>query len=126
MTSQEKETKRLERIKRKERKNNEKIKQKKEEERERRKRQRIKLKIEDIQRKGMPSDLNLDELQDDVLMFRDSDRDSVVSYFYKNGAVKETLGLDTPTRILNNSNEFLPIQFNEDIKKAIKEIESPG
>jgi hypothetical protein len=74
----------------------------------------------------MPTDLNLDELQDDVLMFRDSDRDSVVSYFYKNGAVKETLGLDTPTRILNNSNEFLPIQFNEDIKKAIKEIESPG
>lgn len=65
-------------------------------------------------------------MQDDVLMFRDSERDSVVSYFHKNGAVKETQGLDTPTRILNNSNEFLPIQFNEEIKKVIKEIESPG
>jgi hypothetical protein len=29
-------------------------------------------------------------MQDDVLMFRDSERDSVVSYFFKNGAVKET------------------------------------
>ena len=80
----------MERIKRKERKNNEKIKQKKEEERERRKRNRIKLRIEDIQRKGMSSDAQLEEMQDDVLMFRDSERDSVVSYFFKNGAVKET------------------------------------
>jgi len=74
----------------------------------------------------MPSNVHLEEMQDDLLMFRDSDRDSVVSYFYKNGAVKESTGIDTPTRILNNSNEFLPIQFNEDIKKAIKEIESNG
>ena len=29
--------------------------------------------------------LNLDELQDDVLNFRDSDRDSVLSYFIANG-----------------------------------------
>lgn len=109
ITSREKEAKRVERIKRKERKINEKIKQKKEEERERRKRNRIKLRIEDIQRKGMSSNVHLEEMQDDVLMFRDSDHDSVVSYFFKNGAVKETQGLDTPTRILNNSNEFLPI-----------------
>jgi len=48
ITSNEKEAKRLERVKRKERKNNEKLKLKKEEARERRHRQRIKLKLEDI------------------------------------------------------------------------------
>jgi len=45
-------------------------------------------------------------------MFRDSERDSVVSYFQKNGIIKST-GLDTPTRILNNSNEFLPFKYSE-------------
>lgn len=57
-------------------------------------------------------------------MFRDSDRDSVVSYFHKNGTLKNQQGLDTPTRILNNSNDFLPITYDEAMERAIKkEIE---
>lgn len=67
----------------------------------------------------------VEELQDDVLMFRDSERDSVVSYFKNHGALKTT-GLDTPTRILNNSNEFLPIKYSEALEKATREIRSPG
>lgn len=121
VTSEEKEAKRVERIKRKERKNNEKLKLKKEEERERRHRHRIKLKLEDIQRTGQLSS-GLEELQDDVIMFRDSDRDSVVSYFRKAGAIKTT-GLDTPTRILNNSNEFLPFKYSEALEQATRVVE---
>lgn len=50
ITSQEKEAKRIDRLKRKERKINEKLKLRKEDERERRKKLRIKLRLEDIMR----------------------------------------------------------------------------
>jgi len=56
-------------------------------------------------------------------MFRDSDRESVVSYFNKNGGVSQTRGLDTPTRILSHSNEFLPITYSEALMKAMKDVE---
>lgn len=84
VSSKEKEDKRLERIKRKERKLNEKLKKKEEEDRARRKKHRIKLRLEDVKKQGK-KDIQLEDLQDDVLMFRDSERDSVVSYFYQNG-----------------------------------------
>jgi len=57
-----------------------------------------------------------------VLNFRDSDRDSVLSYFLKHG--KASLAqIDTPTRILNKSNDFLPIKYDERLEKAIEELE---
>ena len=54
---------------------------------------------------------------DDMLQFMDSVRDSVVSYFNKNNleVMDEFAPLDTPTRILNNSNEFLPITYQDDL-----------
>ena len=124
VSSREKEAKRLERLKRKERKVNEKIKAKKETARQDRKKERLKLQLTDIRPE------QLDELQDDVLNFKDSERESVVSYFIKQnqedghmfaqGAVKQ---LDTPTRILNKSNDFLGIQYDERLEKAIDELE---
>ena len=64
----------------------------------------------------------MDELQDDVLNFKDSDRESVLSYFVKHG--EAPLGrVDTPTRILNKSNDFLPIQYDARLEKAIDELE---
>jgi hypothetical protein len=46
----------------------------------------------------------------------DSVRDSVVSYFNKDNTNFDQLEpLDTPTRILNNSNDFLPITYAEDL-----------
>lgn len=53
-----------------------------------------------------------------------------MSYFEKNGVIRADKGLDTPTRILNRSNDFLPITYNETLKKVnckenpIKENES--
>ena len=60
----------------------------------------------------------LDDLQDDVLNFKDSDRDSVLSYFVQNGEglYKQ---VDTPTRILNKSNDFLPLKYDEKLERAI-------
>ena len=54
--------------------------------------------------------LKLDQLlcQDDVLEFQDSDRQSVLDYLQNTYAV-----VDTPTRLLNNSNSFLPISSIE-------------
>lgn len=114
MSSKEREQKRLERLKRKERKVNEKIKQKKETARQDRKKERLKLQLTDVR----PDEL--DELQDDVLNFKDSERESVLSYFIKHnaedsnkflqGVIKQ---IDTPTRILNKSNDFLGIKYDE-------------
>lgn len=63
-----------------------------------------------------------DEYADDVLNFKDSERDSIVSYMEDDEAMQ--LGdrpllkdntydqhvnmIDTPTRLVNHSNEFLP------------------
>ena len=120
ISSTEKEQKRLERLRRKERKLNEKIKVRKEEERQNRKRQRLKLRLEDTKR-----DIKIDELQDaeDVLNFKDSERESVLSYFVKNGISNDFAALDTPTRLLNKSNEFLPITYDEKLKRAVDEME---
>lgn len=64
----------------------------------------------------------MDDLQDDVLNFKDSDRESVLSYFVKNG--NAPVGrIDTPTRILNKSNDFLPIKYDERLERAISELE---
>ena len=64
----------------------------------------------------------LDELQDDVLNFKDSDRESVLSYFVKNGEAP-LKQIDTPTRILNKSNDFLPIEYDEKLERAIIELD---
>lgn len=115
-SSKDKEVKRIERLKRKERKVNEKIKIKKEDERQNRKKERLKLNLNHVH----PS--QLDDLQDDVLNFKDSDRESVLSYFVKHG--EAPLGrCDTPTRILNKSNDFLPIKYDERLEKAIEELD---
>jgi len=49
-------------------------------------------------------DLAEEEVQDDFLNFKDSERESVISYL----AVSKSKMVDTPTRIVNESNEFLP------------------
>jgi len=49
-----------------------------------------------------------DEYQEDMLNFKDSDRESVISYL--EDATKDILKsnmVDTPTRLVNHSNEFL-------------------
>lgn len=114
ISSKEKEQKRIDRIKRKERKINEKVKENKEVARQDRKKERLKLRLDTVN----PS--QLDDFQDDVLNFKDSDRESVLSYFIKNN--QERL-IDTPTRILNKSNDFLPIQYDERLEKAIQELD---
>lgn len=43
-----------------------------------------------------------------MLQFQDSDRESVIGYFQRRG--KSIKPVDTPTRLLNNSNDFLPIE----------------
>ena len=48
-------------------------------------------------------------MDEDMLQFKDSARDSVISYL-KNYPGKL---VDTPTRILNNSNDFLPLKSME-------------
>ena len=116
VNSREKEQKRIERVKRKERKMNEKLKQKKEDARQNRRKQRLKLNLTDVH----PD--QLDELQDDVLNFKDSDRDSVLSYFVQNGQAP-LKQIDTPTRILNKSNDFLPLKYDERLQQAIEELD---
>lgn len=63
-----------------------------------------------------------DEYQDDMLNFKDSERDSLISYFEQKSDVGNSASrlffnddffyrknlIDTPTRLLNHSNEFLP------------------
>lgn len=117
ISSTEKEQKRLERLRRKERKLNEKLKAKREEERQNRKRERMKLRLQDVKRD------QIDELQDDMLNFKDSDRESVLSYFVKNGYSNDFAALDTPTRLLNKSNDFLPLAYDEKLKQAIEEMD---
>jgi hypothetical protein len=51
------------------------------------------------------------EVDEDVLQFKDSERESVSSYFrLKQKAAKGSHNklMDTPTRLLNMSNDFLP------------------
>ena len=44
-----------------------------------------------------------------MLQFKDSDRDEVIEYFRKCGS-KSLKRVDTPTRLLNNSNDFLQVE----------------
>ena len=78
------------------------------------------MRLEDTKR-----DIKIDELQDaeDVLNFKDSERESVLSYFVKNGISNDFAAIDTPTRLLNKSNEFLPITYDEKLKRAVDEME---
>ena len=87
-SSLENEKKRLERLKRKQRKLREKITQLEND--ERLKRQRVRHKH-----------------QDDVLTFDASVRESVLEYLLRD---KKMRRVDTPTKLLNNSNEFLPLE----------------
>jgi hypothetical protein len=48
-----------------------------------------------------------DEYKDDILNFKDSERESVISYLEDPLDLKLTNIVDTPTRIVNHSNEFL-------------------
>ena len=54
-----------------------------------------------------------------MLNFKDSERESVLSYFVKNGISNDFAAIDTPTRLLNKSNEFLPITYDEKLKRAV-------
>lgn len=46
---------------------------------------------------------NQDELQEDILQFKDTDRDSIMSAL----AESRSKLVDTPTRLINESNDFL-------------------
>lgn len=92
-TSKEKEAKRLERLKRKQRKLREKIQALEQDERLKQKRLRLKLQ---------------DRQDEDMLEFNDSVRDSLLSYFEQ-----KQKRVDTPTRLLNRSNDFLPLDSIE-------------
>ncbi len=93
-TEEKLEEKQREREKRQQRKRNEKIKKRKEEEKVKRKEHRR-------WQKGK------DEFGEDLLTFKDSDQESVVSYFEK---ASKSFVIDTPTRLVNESNEFIPKQ----------------
>lgn len=85
-----------------------------------------------------------DEYQDDILNFKDSDRDSLISYIQQNTGTHEANGpsiknvggwtnetaaeraglmqiglIDTPTRLVNESNEFLEMQLDRKRKRKI-------
>lgn len=92
-TSKEKEAKRLERLKRKQRKLRDKIQALEQDERLKKKRLRLKLQ---------------DRQDEDMLEFNDSVRDSLLSYFEQ-----KQKRVDTPTRLLNRSNDFLPLDSIE-------------
>lgn len=47
-----------------------------------------------------------DEYQDDMLNFKDSERESVISYLEDPDNLINNF-VDTPTRLINHSNEFL-------------------
>jgi hypothetical protein len=101
------EHKRQERQRRKERKHLEKKKAKAENDRQNRKNIRKKYRL---QSQGIE---NYDEYQEDMLIFKDSDRESVLSYFEIEQSKRDLLDddcnlIDTPTRLVNHSNEFLP------------------
>jgi hypothetical protein len=83
----------LERLKRKQRKLREKIQALEQDERLKQKRLRLKLQ---------------DRQDEDMLEFNDSVRDSLLSYFEQ-----KQKRVDTPTRLLNRSNDFLPLDSIE-------------
>lgn len=95
------EQKRQDRQRRKDRKHNEKLKVKMEQDREKRKNIRKKFRLQSL---GI--DL-FDEYKDDILNFKDSERESVISYLEDTNELMKTNMIDTPTRIVNHSNEFL-------------------
>lgn len=94
----------------------EKKKQKEEQDRQGRNNIRRKYRIQSV---GIEQ---YDQYQEDILNFKDSDRESLISYFENNSDLGKSRGglipkddffyrqnaLDTPTRLLNHSNEFLP------------------
>lgn len=49
-----------------------------------------------------------EDCDDEFLQFKDSERESVISFFDQNDSIKGMYALDTPTRLVNHSNEFLP------------------
>jgi hypothetical protein len=75
----------------------EKLKEKREQERLKRKELRLKI-------KKSIDDGSIEEPGDDLLNFKDSERESLISYFEKGNRIKM---VDTPTRLVNESNEFL-------------------
>ena len=59
---------------------------------------------------------HFDEYQEDMLNFKDSERESVISYLEEIDTAKEvelmpSNRIDTPTRLVNYSNEFLGQKF---------------
>ena len=103
----------------------EKRKQKDEQDRQGRKQLRKKYRLASVGAEAY------DEYADDVLNFKDSERDSIISYFEDDEAIEELNFakkkkintkkffdddtfwynkqlIDTPTRLVNHSNEFLP------------------
>lgn len=78
----------------------EKVKKKKDQDRQKRKELRIKIKKSIDRGEG-----NISEEFEDLLHFKDSERESLISYFEK-GTHKIKL-VDTPTRLVNESNDFL-------------------
>lgn len=129
-----------------ERKNQEKKRKQREEDRKAAKKAHLLLGVENpYNQKGIKK-IAEEEFQDDILNFKDSDRDSLLSYIQSASALPEVqplsiksgknvvvpllntqspnlkllkVGLiDTPTRLVNESNEFLEMQLKKKRKKA--------
>lgn len=99
-TSDVQEQKLKEKQRKVERKKQEKLKKKKDQERQQRKEQRH---LEKKKRAQTVLEYMEEELQDDILQFKDSDRESIISAL----AESRNKLVDTPTRLINESNEFL-------------------
>ena len=72
-----------------------------------------------------------DDYQDDILNFKDSDRESLISYMQSAAALQVFQGtdheqypiIDTPTRLVNESNEFLEHQLTKKRKLHAKRLD---
>jgi len=112
-----------------ERKRQEKKRKQREQEREERKLALLKTFKADLS--PYADRLIKDELQEDILNFKDSDRESLISYLQSAAALQNVPALrdlplpmiDTPTRLVNESNEFLEMQLSKKRRLFVKEKE---
>ena len=125
----EKERRLKDKLKRQERKRLEKKRKEREQDRQKRKKD-LREQVQEIEDQN-PHVSNAkirgaeEEGMDDILNFKDSDRDSLLSYIQSAAVlIPEPLPLpipmiDTPTRLVNESNEFLEMQLVKKRKASV-------
>ena len=125
----EKERRLKDKLKRQERKRLEKKRKEREQDRQKRKKE-LREQVQEIEDQN-PQMTNAkirgaeEEGMDDILNFKDSDRDSLLSYIQSAAVlIPEPLPLpipmiDTPTRLVNESNEFLEMQLVKKRKASV-------